>query len=49
MSDDDNMETVGVRMPPATIARLRKIADADGRTVSNLVRKWVEDRLEHGR
>jgi predicted DNA-binding protein len=49
MSDDDNMETVGVRLPPATVERLKKIAEADGRTLSNLVRKWVEERLERGR
>jgi predicted DNA-binding protein len=46
MPNDDNMELVGVRLPPESVDRIKKLADADHRTVSNLLRMWVEERLE---
>jgi predicted transcriptional regulator len=49
MADDDNMEQVGFRLPPESVRRIERIAEGDDRTVSQLLRKWVLERLEKER
>jgi|GEM_PF-5365999 predicted DNA-binding ribbon-helix-helix protein len=49
MVDNDNLVAVGVRLEAATYERLREIAEKDDRTVSNLLRKWIEERLDRER
>lgn len=40
-------EIVPVRFPPETLEEIRRLAEADDRSVSSWIRRAVEDTLEH--
>lgn len=40
-------EMVPVRFPPETLDQVRRLADADDRSVSSWIRRAVEHELEH--
>lgn len=43
MAKDERLQ---IRITPELKAQLRKLADADGRTVSNYVEKLIKDAIE---